>query len=246
MSRKEPQDSWMRYARRRRATLVILSLVALLVAVGAGGIVSANRIAAARHVTLAGESVVSPSAPSANQPLSATGQASKPSGAATAATNCKCAAQNQTIPAPDGGVPQVGGQVVVVSLSQQWLWAYQDSSLVLATPVTTGRPDLATPTGTFHIMMKESNVMFYSPWPYGSPYYYTPEHIDYAMLFLTGGYYLHSAGWRHAFGPGTNVPHTDPDGTQETGSHGCVNMPVGAAGDLYGWITDGATVIIEN
>jgi lipoprotein-anchoring transpeptidase ErfK/SrfK len=40
------------------------------------------------------------------------------------------------------------------------------------------------------------------------------------------------------------VPHTDPDGTWETGSHGCVNLPVTSASALYGWIGIGATVII--
>jgi lipoprotein-anchoring transpeptidase ErfK/SrfK len=138
----------------------------------------------------------------------------------------------------------MSGQVVLVSIAQQWLWAYQDQRLVMASAVTSGMPQLPTPTGVYHIMMKESNVEFYSPWPYGSPYYYTPEHVDYAMLFREGGFYLHSAGWRHAFGPGTNVPHTDPDGTWETGSHGCVNLPITSASALYGWIGIGATVII--
>jgi lipoprotein-anchoring transpeptidase ErfK/SrfK len=138
----------------------------------------------------------------------------------------------------------MGGQVVLVSLTQQWLWAYQDSRLVMASAVTTGMPQLPTPTGVYHISMKEANVWFYSPWPLGSPYYYTPEHVDYAMLFRSGGFYLHAAAWRHAFGPGTNVPHTNPDGSYETGSHGCVNLPVTAAGALYGWIGIGATVII--
>jgi lipoprotein-anchoring transpeptidase ErfK/SrfK len=158
--------------------------------------------------------------------------------------NCACSAAHANIPTPTYGTPKMGGQVVLVSITQQWLWAYQDGRMVMASAVTTGMPQLPTPTGTYHISMKESNVWFYSPWPYGSPFYYTPEHVDYAMLFRSGGFYLHAAAWRHAFGPGTNVPHTDPDGTQETGSHGCVNLPVDAAGALYGWIGIGATVII--
>jgi len=158
--------------------------------------------------------------------------------------DCHCTGSEISVPNPTSGVPNIGGQVILVSDSQEWLWAYDNRSLVIATPVTTGMPQLATPTGVYHLMGKESNVMFYSPWPYGSPYYYTPEHINYAMLFRAGGFYLHDAPWRHAFGPGTNVPHTNPDGSYETGSHGCVNMPTPAAAALYNWIGFGVTIVI--
>lgn len=147
-------------------------------------------------------------------------------------------------PSPAGTVPNIGGQLILVSLSQQWLFAYQDHRLVYRTAVTTGMPQLPTPAGTFHVQWHEQNVTFYSPWPYGSPYYYPPEHINYAMYFLYNGYYIHDAPWRHMFGPGTNYPHTDPDGTNETGSHGCVNVPTGAMSWIYRWARDGATVVI--
>ena len=148
------------------------------------------------------------------------------------------------MPQPSAGVPQYGGQVILVSLSQQWLWAYQDQQLVLASPVTTGMPQLPTPRGSYAVQRKETNVTFYSLWPPGSPFYYSPEHINYAMYFRDIGYYIHDAPWRHAFGPGTQYPHTDPDGTHETGSHGCVNMPTPAAAALYHWAGIGARVII--
>ncbi len=147
-------------------------------------------------------------------------------------------------PAPIGGVPNIGGQLILVSLAQQWLWAYQDRVLYYDTPVTTGMPQLPTPDGIFYIQFKETNITFYSPWPPGSPYYYSPEHINYALDFAAGGYFLHDAPWRHMFGPGTNYPHTDPDGTVETGSHGCVNMPTPAGQWLYNWAWNGAVVDI--
>jgi lipoprotein-anchoring transpeptidase ErfK/SrfK len=229
-----------RRGRLRRALLVGLCAAILLTLIGAGGVFAARRYATARHVA---------PAPVANftiplAPIVRPGSPSQQAPAPEAVADCPCSAAHANIPAPSYGVPQVSGQVVLVSITQQWLWAYQDQRLVMASAVTTGMPQLPTPTGTYHITMKESNVWFYSPWPYGSPYYYTPEHVDYAMLFRSGGFYLHSAAWRHAFGPGANVPHTDPDGTWETGSHGCVNLPVDAAGALYGWIGIGATVII--
>ncbi len=157
---------------------------------------------------------------------------------------CQCTSTTLKMPQPSAGVPQYGGQMILVSLSQQWLWAYQDQHLVLASPVTTGMPQLPTPRGSYAVQRKESNITFYSLWPPSSPFYYSPEHINYAMFFRDIGYYIHDAPWRHAFGPGTEYPHTDPDGTHETGSHGCVDMPTPAAAALYKWVGLGARVII--
>jgi L,D-transpeptidase-like protein len=49
----------------------------------------------------------------------------------------------------------------LVSLSQQWLFAYQDQRLVFRSAVTTGMPELPTLTGTFHIRWHEQNITFY-------------------------------------------------------------------------------------
>lgn len=235
-----PRDpSALRHRPARRIWLVILCVVVTLAAIGAGGAVTAQRVAQATHVSARSVIFTTQLAP-----IVRAGAPGQQAAAPVSVESCSCSPTHDNIPAPSYGVPQMSGQVVLVSLTQQWLWAYQNQRLALATPVTTGMPQLPTPTGVYHISMKEANVWFYSPWPYGSPYYYTPEHVDYAMLFRAGGFYLHAAAWRHAFGPGTNVPHTNPDGTHETGSHGCVNMPVAAAGALYSWIGIGTTIII--
>lgn len=141
-------------------------------------------------------------------------------------------------------MPQVYGQLILVNLSQQWLWAYQDRHLLYDTPMTSGRPELPTPDGSFYVHFHVYNVMFISPWPYGSPYYYAPEHVNYGLYFLDDGYYIHDAPWRQVFGPGTNYPHTDPNGTQTTGSHGCVEVPTSAGAWLAQWAQDGAAVVI--
>lgn len=155
-----------------------------------------------------------------------------------------CFSNQLVAPAPAGGVPHLHGQVILVSLSQQWLWAYQDGTLVFANPVTTGQPSLPTPLGEYHVQTKIADTTFYSPWGPWSPYYYAPEHVNFALLFRAKGYFLHDASWRQAFGPGTNSPHSDPGGAQETGSHGCVNMTTAAAEWLYRWAEVGATVLI--
>lgn len=148
-------------------------------------------------------------------------------------------------PKPLGGVPDISGQLILVSLEQQWLWAYDDQRLLFSTPITSGMPQLPTPVGIYQVKYHEENVMFYSPWPQGSPFYYTPEHINYAMYFRDFGFYIHDAPWRDGnFGPYTNFPHRDPDGITRTGSHGCVEVPTDAGALLYAWTRDGATLDI--
>src|SRR5690348_6604595 len=219
-----------RTRRRRLRALAFLALVACVALVGVGGGAVAGILFGPAH-----------SAPSAaNKSLVRL----SPTPTATVPPPCQCTSVTVTMPQPSAGIPQYGGQVILVSLSQQWLWAYQDRSLVLASPVTTGMPQLPTPRGNYAVQRKETNVTFYSLWPPGSPFYYSPEHINYAMYFRDIGYYIHDAPWRHAFGPGTQYPHIDPDGTHETGSHGCVNMPTPAAAELYKWAGLGARVII--
>lgn len=223
ISRERPQ---------RRTALSILGAALLLLIVLSGSVFAAHG--------LAGSAPVAPDVPVRTLPVTA--QLSQAQ-AQTNGGSCNCSSEHTPSASPPF-IPSGPGQVVLVSISKQQLWAFQDGKLVLTSLVTTGMPQLPTPQGTFNVQMKEQDVMFYSPWPYGSPFYYTPEHINYAMLFRAGGFYIHDAPWRHAFGPGTNAPHTDPDGAYETGSHGCVNMPTSVAAQLYSWIHVGATVTI--
>jgi hypothetical protein len=154
-----------------------------------------------------------------------------------------CALPGWSTPAPPS-VPALHEQVILVSLRQQWLWAFQDGQLLFATPVATGREHLRTPTGVYRVLSKSADVVFHSPWPRSSSYYYAPEHIDYALLFRAGGFYIHDAPWREVFGPGSESLHFTPAGGLESGSHGCVNTPTLAADWLYHWAQVGATVEI--
>jgi lipoprotein-anchoring transpeptidase ErfK/SrfK len=133
---------------------------------------------------------------------------------------------------------------IVVSLSQQRLWAYDGTHIFLTSLVTTGNQALPTPVGTFHILIKFHPFTFHSPWPKSSPYYYAPSKVEYAMMFQSGGYYIHDAPWRSVFGPGSNAQLGTP-GTNYTGTHGCVNVPPNVAQALYGWASDGTVVIVE-
>lgn len=133
---------------------------------------------------------------------------------------------------------------IVVSLSQQRLWAYDGSKLFVTSLVTTGNKVLPTPTGTFHIMAKFHPFTFRSPWPKSSPFWYPPSPTQWAMLFQQGGYYIHDAPWRSVFGPGSNAQLGTP-GNNYTGSHGCVNVPANVAQELFAWTPDGTPVIVQ-
>ena len=132
-------------------------------------------------------------------------------------------------------------KVIVVSLSQQRLTAYNGSTEVLTTLVTTGNPALPTPTGVFPILAKYSPFTFTSSRPPSSKYYYPPSPVTYALLFDDRGYYIHDAPWRHFFGPGSNAKVGTP-GHSYTGSHGCVNVPLAKEQKLFKWATVGTVV----
>jgi L,D-transpeptidase-like protein len=168
--------------------------------------------------------------------------------------------------------PSTDGHVILVSLSRQTLYAYENGVFVFSALVETGRPALPTPTGVYHVFLKACSDLrwvsnsaptsmhnvnctehngdgyqevFTSPWPEGSPYWYAPTHINYALKFRADGFYLHDAWWHQKFGPGGNVPHQLPDGSWETGSHGCVGMTTASAQRLYAWAPVGTTVYIR-
>lgn len=142
-----------------------------------------------------------------------------------------------TPPAPGGQ-----GKIIVISIPNQWMYMYQNGQQVASTPITTGRPGLDTPAGTFHVFAKESPTTFYSMWPAGSANYFAPTHINFALEFLYPGYFIHDSLWRHDYGPGSNVPHMVPGYGAETGSHGCVNVPYSIMPWLYSWANLNMTV----
>ena len=140
----------------------------------------------------------------------------------------------KTAPAKSSGP---SAKTVVVRLGAQTLTAYLNGKPVLRTPVTTGRPALPTPVGSYRIEAAYSPYTFHSPWPPGSPYWYPPTPVTWAMPFY-GGDFLHNDPGEpaSAFGPGSeNGPYA---------SHGCVHVPHGAMAFLFHWLPIGAGVIV--
>ena len=98
-------------------------------------------------------------------------------GQANAQTVHRATVAKTTAASVSHGVKIPGGKFILVSLSKQWMYVYQDGQQINDGPVTTGQPSLATPTGIYHIFSKKSPDTFYSPWPKGSRYYYQPTHV---------------------------------------------------------------------
>jgi hypothetical protein len=133
-------------------------------------------------------------------------------------------------------------KVIMISTESQTLRAYEHGSLVHESYVTTGRPELPTVHGIFHVYLKQTPFEFISPWPPGSPYWYPPSWVRYWMPFYAG-YGLHDAPWRTVYGPGTNVPHSSDPG-EPLGTHGCVNIPLPDMVWLWNWTTLGTSVVV--
>jgi len=127
-------------------------------------------------------------------------------------------------------------QVLMISLVEQAMRVYQNGKLVNAFQVTTGRNELPSLPGVWPTLERLSPTTFISPDPPGSPYWYPNTPINYAILYHTGGYFVHDAWWRVNFGPGTQFPHYDTGGDESfagDGSHGCINMQEDQAAWVY-------------
>ena len=132
------------------------------------------------------------------------------------------------------------GKAIVINLTLQEALFYQNGCVLEATPVTSGRRNERTPTGTFHVFRKDSPVLFTSWAPRSSPYWYPPERANYALEFtvVRAGIFLHDAPWEptSAFGPGSQ--NTD------NASHGCVHAPTSVMAWAYSWANIGTPVIV--
>ena len=131
---------------------------------------------------------------------------------------------------------------IIVHLATQNMDVYDGGTLLRSTPVTTGNKALPTPPGIWHIGAKFHPYKFISPWKKGSPYYYPPSPVGYALYFHAGGYFIHDAPWRTDFGPGSNAQPGAPGSGPDAGTHGCVNVPTDVATWLYGWAATGTVV----
>lgn len=138
------------------------------------------------------------------------------------------------------------GTVIMVNMIEEALRFYIDGKLVNSFQITAGRVERPTLPGVWTTQDRKSPDEFKSDDPPNSPFWYPPTHINYAILYHWGGFFVHDAWWRVNFGPGTQFPHYDQGGDEAfagSGSHGCVNVPESQAGWLYAH-TDWSTRIV--
>jgi len=124
------------------------------------------------------------------------------------------------------GVTANGERYIEVDLSEQKLRAWDGSNLFLEAPVSSGLPWWPTPQGEFRIWVKLRYTRMEGG--EGRNYYNLPN-VPYTMYFSNDqipswrGYGLHGAYWHNDFG--------------RPKSHGCVNLPIPVAEQLYYWVT---------
>ena len=130
-----------------------------------------------------------------------------------------------------GPGPQQGGyQEIVVSISAQALWAYENGELVMSTYVSTGTaevPETVTPIG-YHSILSKYDVQTMEG-TISNEYYNVPD-VPHVMYFDNLGNALHGTYWHANFG----APM----------SHGCVNLPLDVAAWIYAWAPVGTPVTV--
>ena len=125
-----------------------------------------------------------------------------------------------------------GEKWVDINLSNSTVTAYVGGK-VAGGPfyMVPGAPDTPTVTGTFHVYLKYDVQTMRGRNADGTKY--ETEGVPWVTYF-TGSYAMHGAPWRSSFG-----------WSGYGGSHGCVNMPVGAAKFIYDWTDMGDTVVVH-
>jgi lipoprotein-anchoring transpeptidase ErfK/SrfK len=133
--------------------------------------------------------------------------------------------EKPALPARSGA----GGKSIVVDLSQQHLYAYEGETIVFDTAVSTGRDGFNTPPGNFRVYAKLPSQTMEGT--IGGEYYRVPNVPS--VMYINGGVAIHGTYWHDMFGI-------------RRMSHGCINVPLGAAAWLYKWAPGGTPVQVRN
>ncbi|MCA9384265.1 MAG: L,D-transpeptidase [Candidatus Magasanikbacteria bacterium] len=120
-------------------------------------------------------------------------------------------------------------KTINVDLSEQKLQQQLSGVVISEFTVSTGKPGMRTPTGTFKILNKHPRA-----WSRSAKLW-----MPYWMAFTTRGHGLHELPeW-----PGGKKEGEDHLGKPV--SHGCIRLGIGAAKRLYEWSEIGTPVIIK-
>lgn len=126
------------------------------------------------------------------------------------------------------GSNDIGSSYVEIDLSYQHLYLFWDGEIVLETDFVSGdmsRSGRMTPPGVFGLTYKTKNAVL------KGDDYETP--VNYWMPF-NGNIGMHDATWRSSFGGDIYLTN---------GSHGCINLPLRMAAQIYEYVDTGFPVI---
>ena len=130
------------------------------------------------------------------------------------------------------GTDDLAGTYIEVDLTAQHVWYYRDGEVYTECDCVSGdvTNDHGTQTGCFPLAYKESPSVLTG----GTGDSAYEEKVEYWMPFYEGQG-LHDATWRYYFGG--NI-------YRGNGSHGCVNLPLWAAKEIYEAVDTGTAIII--
>ena len=115
------------------------------------------------------------------------------------------------------------GRWIDINLSTQTLTAYEGSTPVFSTLISSGST-FATPTGTYSILYHVRSQRMTGPG-------YDLPNVPWVMYFTHRGHAIHGAYWHNNFG--------------QPMSHGCINMRPSEAEWLYSFTPNGARVVVH-
>ena len=130
-----------------------------------------------------------------------------------------------------------GPRYIDIDLSEQYARFYDNGQIIWESPIVSGNPNKgdATPTGVYSANQKLRNTVLRGPIKEDDkPEWESP--VQYWMPFIGNSIGLHDAYWQAAFGGSRYLSH---------GSHGCINLPDGAASSLYGMFSAGDVVVVH-
>lgn len=147
------------------------------------------------------------------------------------------AGQTLTIPSPDDllPLPVVANKRIIVSISQQRMWAYENGSLLWDWPASTGIDESPTSPGIFQVQTHETNA-YAGNWNLWMPYFMGIYRPVPTSDFMNG---FHGFPTRD----GQNLLWTSSLGHQVT--YGCILISTENATQLYNWAEAGVVVEIR-
>jgi len=123
-------------------------------------------------------------------------------------------------------------KLIIVDLSEQMLYAYDDDTLFMQEPISTGLEFTPTPRGTFTVFKKTPSRYMQGPIPDVSDQYFDLPGVPWDLYFTNEGAVIHGAYWHDNF--------------SKPWSHGCVNLSPQKAKELYQWANIGTSIIVRD